>query len=157
MKLEVIGMIMDQLANAPIYYGLGPRFHKALEWLKQADPSAFLSGQRIDIDGDEIYATLFETETLPPESCKLEYHKNYADIQLVVKGQEAVGYVLNGPVTELEPYDPVLDIGFSSAAWDKITVSQGTFYIVWPQDYHAPRVALDRPQPVVRLVVKVKL
>ena len=48
MKLEVIGMIIDQLANAPIYYGLGPRFHKALEWLKQADPSAFLSGQRID-------------------------------------------------------------------------------------------------------------
>lgn len=154
---EVIVMVIDRLINAPFYYGLGPRFQKALQWLGQADPSALTPGQRVSIEGDEIYATLFDTETLPAEACKLEYHKNYADIQYVVSGSEAVGYVLDGPVTVLEPYDPAKDIGFAAAGWDKITVSSGSFYIVWPQDYHAPRMALSQPEHVVRLVVKVKL
>ena len=81
-------MVIDKLKNAPIYYGLGPRFRRALEWLSRADPDALPAGQRISIDGDDIFATLFDTETLPPEQCRLEFHHNYADIQYLVSGRE---------------------------------------------------------------------
>ena len=151
-------MVIDKLKNAPIYYGLGPRFRRALEWLSRADPDALPAGQRISIDGDDIFATLFDTETLPPEQCRLEFHHNYADIQYLVSGREAVGYLLEGPARPVEPYAPEKDIGFSAGDWDTVTVEAGTFYIVWPQDLHAPRVAPDgSAAPVRRLVVKVRL
>ena len=150
-------MVIDKLKNAPIYYGLGPRFRQALEWLAQADPDSLPAGQRVNIDGDNIFATLFDTETLPPARCKLEYHHNYADLQYLVSGKEAVGYLLEGPAREVEAYSPEKDIGFSAGNWDTVTVEAGTFYIVWPQDLHAPRMDLNGTEPVRRLVVKIKL
>ena len=150
-------MVIDKLKNAPLYYGLGPRFRRALEWLSQADPAAMVSGQRVDIDGENIFATLFDTETLPSAACKLEYHYNYADIQYVISGREAVGYLLEGPSEALAAYDPQKDVGFDTGGWDAVTVTEGTFYIVWPQDLHAPRMAAPSVEPVLRLVVKVKL
>lgn len=52
------------------------------------------AGQRVDIDGDNVFATLFEVDTLPPEACKLECHQNYADIQYLLSGMEGAGYAL---------------------------------------------------------------
>lgn len=149
-------MVIDKIENAPLYYGLGTRFQRALEWLRTVDPSTLTPGKQVEIDGDDIYATLFEVDTLPPEDCKLECHKNYADIQYLVSGLEAVGYALpDAPLRQLSEYEP--DIQFFSTDWDTLTVRPGTFYIVWPQDLHAPRVACGPVGPVKRLVAKVKL
>lgn len=149
-------MVFDKLEHASLYYGLGPRFRQALEWLAQVDPAALPSGQRVDIDGDNIYATRFDVDTKRPEDAKLECHRNYADIQYVVSGTEGVGYALpDAPLTQLSDYQP--DIQFFTTDWDTLTVRPGTFYIVWPQDLHAPRVALGAPGPVTVIVAKVKL
>ena len=110
----------------------------------------------MDIDGDNIYATRFDVDTKRPEEAKLECHRNYADIQYVVSGTEGVGYALpDAPLTQLSEYQP--DIQFFTTDWDTLTVRPGTFYIVWPQDLHAPRVALGAPGPVTVIVAKVKL
>lgn len=149
-------MVLDKIEHASLYYGLGLRFQQALEWLASVDPSTLPVGQRVDIDGDNLFATYFETDTLPPEDCKLECHKNYADIQFLVDGLEAVGYSLpDAPLKQLSEYEP--DIQFFTTDWDAVTIRPGTFYIVWPQDLHAPRMACGSVQPVKRLVVKVKL
>lgn len=149
-------MVIDKIENAHLYYGLGPRFRKALEWLAAADPAELVSGERVDIDGDEVYATYFAVDTLPAQECKLECHRNYADIQFLRSGLEGVGYALpDAPLEQLSEYEP--DIQFFTGAWDTLTVRPGTFYIVWPQDLHAPRVAVDGVGPVERLVAKVKL
>lgn len=64
-------MVLDKIEHASLYYGLGPQFQQALEWLASVDPSTLPVGQRVDIDGDNLFATYFETDTLPPEECKL--------------------------------------------------------------------------------------
>ena len=70
--------------------------------------------------------------------------------------EEGVGYALpDAPLTQLSEYQP--DIQFFTTDWDTLTVRPGTFYIVWPQDLHAPRVALGAPGPVTVIVAKVKL
>lgn len=149
-------MVFDKLDHAPLYYGLGSRFQQTLEWLAQVDPNTLPSGQRVDIDGDRIYATRFDVDTKRPADGKLECHRDYADIQYVVSGIEGVGYALpDAPLTQLSDYTP--DIQFYTADWDTLTVRPGTFYIVWPQDLHAPRLALKAPAPVTVIVVKVKL
>ena len=69
-----------------------------------------------------------------------------------------MGYALpDVPLEQLTEYDPDGDIQFYTTQWDTLTIRPGTFYIVWPQDLHAPRVAVGAPAPVRRLVVKVKL
>ena len=84
-------MVVDKIEHASLYYGLGKRFQTALEWLASADVGALTPGQRVDIDGDNVFATLFEVDTLPPEACKLECHQNYADIQYLLSGMEGAG------------------------------------------------------------------
>ena len=74
----------------------------------------------------------------------------------MVSGTEGVGYSLpDAPLMQLSEYQP--DIQFFTTSWDTLTVRPGTFYIVWPQDLHAPRVALESPAPVKVIVAKVKL
>lgn len=149
-------MIIDKIENASLYYGLGERFQLALEWLAAVDPASMPSGQKVEIKGDELYATRFDVETKLPADCKLECHKDYADIQFVVSGTEGMGYSLpDAPLEQLSEYTP--DIQFFTTDWDTLTIRPGTFYIVWPQDLHAPRVALEAPGPVTVIVAKVKL
>ena len=150
-------MIFDKIENAALYYGLGENFRKALEWLAAADPAALTPGERVEIDGDRVYATMFQVDTLPAGEGKLENHHNYADIQYVYRGREKLGYLLDGPAEALGGYDGEKDIQFFSGDWDTMTVPEGTFYIVWPHDLHSPRLADGPVSPVVRLVAKVKL
>ena len=149
-------MVLDKIENAPLYYSLGDRFRRALEWMAHVDHNSLTPSQRVDIDGDNIYATLFTVDTLPAHEAKLETHRQYADIQYVLEGGEKVGYMLEGgEVRQLSEYEP--DIQFFTGDWDTLTVRAGMFYIVWPQDYHAPRLACGSVAPTKRLVVKVKL
>ena len=109
-------MVVDKIEHASLYYGLGERFRTALEWLASADAGALTPGQRVDIDGDNVFATLFEVDTLPPEACKLECHQNYADIQYLLSGMEGAGYALpDAELHALSEYDPKGDIQFYTA------------------------------------------
>lgn len=150
-------MVFDRIEHASFYFGLGAPFQQALEWIAHVDPSTLVPGEKIILDGDNIFAFFFEVDTLPREACQLEGHRNYADIQYIVKGEEALGYASLGTADVTIPYDVQKDIGFWNNNWDTLTLCAGNFYIVWPQDLHAPRVACGSPTPVSRLVVKVKL
>ena len=103
-------MVIDCIENAERYYGLGKRFRAALEWLAVANPDELISGERVEIDGDFVYATMFQVDTLPPDDCKLEAHRDYADIQYIAKGTEALGYVLDGPALPLGDYQPDIQL-----------------------------------------------
>ena len=41
----MISLVIDKIENAPLYYGLGERFRKALEWLAAVDPSTLSPGE----------------------------------------------------------------------------------------------------------------
>ena len=62
----------------------------AFEYLARTDLSALPLG-RTDIEGDDVYVMISEAETRSPEQVKFEAHRRYIDIQLVVRGQEAIG------------------------------------------------------------------
>lgn len=147
-------MVFDKLENASIYYGLGPRFRQALEWLQGVNPDELEAGAKIDLSGN-VFATCFDLDTLPAQDSKLEAHRNYADIQCLLEGTERMGYALEGTMKAVSEYTP--DIQFFQGNWDTLTLRPGNFYIVWPQDLHAPRVAAESVSRVKRLVIKVKL
>ena len=67
---------------------------RALDFLKNTDIQA-LPGGRHAIEGDMMYANVDDVETKLFETTKPESHKNYVDIQFMVKGEENMGFFVD--------------------------------------------------------------
>jgi YhcH/YjgK/YiaL family protein len=158
-KLHLIkhsSMITDKIENAELYKNLSPLFNKAFKYIAETDFTKLAPG-KYPIDGDDVFALLQEYETKPLEECMLEGHKKYADIQYILNGEEQVGITLFNNQQILKPYDVTNDIAFYKGDYSTITLSAGNFSIFFPDDLHMPRVQVDRPSPVRKLVIKVRV
>ncbi len=149
-------MILDSIKNAELYYSVSPRLEKAFDYIRQADFAAMEPG-RYPIDGDEIFVNIMERELKSPEEAKLEVHNNYADIQILVSGeQEGFGYMercdLQEPTAE---FDTVKDVQFFTDLPQTIySIWPGQFTLLMPEDGHAPLIGSGK---VKKAVVKVLL
>jgi len=146
-------MTVDTLDNAPLYFGLGDGIKKGLLYLAGTDFSKLEAG-RHDIEGDQLYAMVQHYQTKPPGEGRWEAHRRYWDIQYVVKGIEQIHYA---NITHLSPgdYDAGKDFLGLEGSGDQVTLHQGMFAILSPQDGHMPGMAKGQPVRVSKVVVKV--
>jgi YhcH/YjgK/YiaL family protein len=130
----------------------------AFEYLARTDLSALPLG-RTDVDGADVFVLLSEAETRPPEQVKFEAHRRYIDIQLVVRGQEAIGVAPVAALTTSEPYDATKDIEFFGVPQESATLAlrAGDFAVFAPGDGHRPSLHLDGPHVSRKAVVKVSV
>jgi len=82
-------MIHAKLKDAAAYRGIHPMLDKALELMSE-DYLASVPYQTRHIEGDNLYVTRFDYETIPLEESFFEAHRRYLDIHIMVKGQERV-------------------------------------------------------------------
>ena len=94
---------------------------RAFEYLARTDLAALPLG-RTDIEGDDVYVLLSEGETRPPEQVQFEAHRRYIDIQLVVRGQEAIGVAPAAALTTITRYDAAKDIEFFAVPRESATL-----------------------------------
>lgn len=95
--------------------------------------------------------------THPLEGAKIEAHRKYLDIQLVVGGQEMFGWA---PLDTLEPmgeFDADRDVGFYAGPTTPITVTPGYCYVLYPEDGHAPCTHIDVPTEYTKILVKLEV
>lgn len=151
-----ISMIIDLLHHAACYSHLSPRFDAGFAFLKELDFGALKPG-RNDIDGDSIYAMCQEYETRPMEKGVWESHRAYADIQFVVEGEELIGYAPLTSMAVKEAYRADRDCALYEGRGDFVRLHAGQFGIFFPHDVHMPGIAVARPSPVKKVVVKVLL
>ncbi len=147
-------MIIDSLKNASLYYGLGSRVTAGLKFLEKSNIAALATGKH-EIDGSNVFAIVQRGETKPQESGKWEAHRRYIDIQYVAEGVEKMGYANLDAMTVEQPYNDQDDYLLCKGEGDFFAVRAGTFVVFAPQDVHMPSLALTKPQPVVKVVVKV--
>ena len=131
---------------------------RALDFLKNTDLQA-LPGGRHAIEGDMMYANVDDVETKLFETTKPESHKNYVDIQFMVKGQENMGFFVDrGRVKPIESY-PERDCYFypnESVDEGQIYCPEGYYTVFFPSDIHRPLLAVDdKPIKIRKVVVKV--
>ena len=119
-------MILDQLQNSALYLPLQRGFAEAFAFLNQPGLAQLPPG-RHEIVGTQVYAMVAKAEGRPREAARLEGHRKYIDIQLVLSGVEEMGWrphQTDGPVQT--PYDDTKDTEFYPGqpdAW--ITVNPG--------------------------------
>ena len=86
-----------------------------------------------------------------------EAHRNYLDIQYVVKGKEVVGWADLADCKQEGEFNETKDVGKYSGEFEYITVPEGICYVVFPEDAHMPSCHLDTPNDFVKVVVKLKV
>jgi len=153
-------MIYDTLKNCEMYFPLGERLQRGLEYLQTTDIKNLAVG-KYEIDGEKIFVLVQEYETKFVGDCKWESHKAYIDIQYVADGCEMMGIANIGALTVKEDLTPAQDMIYykGSGEINCFRVSAGEFAIFFPQDAHMPSLndEPNAPVKVKKAVVKVLL
>ena len=134
-------MILDSLQNAGLYETIHPRFKQAFEFLRTTDLMALPLG-KIELDGTNLFANIFEITGKTADTAKLETHNRYMDIQVPVTAAETMGWIAGVDLKEVsEEYKPEKDITFfADKATTFVTVNPKEFILFFPEDGHQPGI-----------------
>ena len=154
-------MIIDTLENAE-KLNLGPRFAKALAWWKAPANAGLPAGPQVlggARDGTEtFFGNVQEYDPRDPATCGREFHRRYADIQFLFEGNEAIGWrPLTDDLAVTQPYSEQDDIGFVAGEGTAIPFVPNGFFVLFPQDAHAPGQRTPAATRVKKAIVKVLL
>lgn len=154
-------MIVDTLDHAEGLC-LGPRFAKAFAWLRDPVNAALPAGHYVietAPDGTEtLFANVQAYDTRDPKDCPLEFHRRYADIQFLFEGNEAIGWrPLTDDLAVTKPYDAGNDIGFVAGEGTAVPFPANGFFVLFPQDAHAPGQRTPAATRVRKVILKVLL
>ena len=143
-------MILANLAEADRYAALHPLFARAFEFLRSTDLRALAPGMH-EIQGEQLFAIVEDCAGRTRTEAKLECHRRYIDIQLVLEGVDEMGWKSVAEcVDPATDYDNARDIRFfndAPASW--ITTPPGSFCLFFPDDAHAPLVSAGAIRKVV--------
>jgi len=135
-------MIFATLSQSDRYAALHPLFARAFEYIRDTDLLALAPG-RYPIVGEQLFVIVENVPGRAREAAKLECHRKYIDIQLVLEGGEEMGWKsLADCAQPVSDYSAEKDIRFfhdAPTSW--VAVPPGHFCIFFPEDAHAPLVA----------------
>ena len=143
-------MIFSALSQSDRYATLHPLFPRAFEYIRNTDLFAVAPG-RYNIVGDNLIAIVEHAPGKSRAVAKLEAHRRYIDIQLVLDGIEEMGWKpladCHNPVSEHSMEKDIRFFHDASASW--ITVPPDHFCIFFPEDAHAPLVSNGQIRKVI--------
>lgn len=95
--------------------------------------------------------------TKAAEGRQLEAHREFLDIQYILKGGEVMGWAPVDSLTLEGEFNTVKDAGMYTGHCEFMAIPAGYCYVVYPEDAHMPGVHLDVPGEYVKLVVKLEV
>ncbi|MBO7389945.1 MAG: YhcH/YjgK/YiaL family protein [Clostridia bacterium] len=130
-------MIKDNLKYAALYENVHPLFPIAFAFLEDAMANPKEVG-RYDLE-EGVFAFVQSYDGKSADQCKIEAHKKYIDIQCVLKGRELFGVADLSTQTLYEDKFDEKDVAFYHGEVDLLTLRDGDFVIVFPEDAHRPQ------------------
>ena len=139
---------------------MSPNWEKALAWLRE-DSWKKASPGRTEIDGTNVFAIHYSYMSKPLAECRWESHRNYADLQVGIKGAEIIQACLGEGMKPTEPYSAEKDVELLEGQPElvhQVTLAFPQAVILFPWDIHMPTLAPnDRAAEVEKFVIKVAL
>lgn len=152
-------MIVDRLENWKKYFD-GPVWQKAFEYLTALKPDA-PDTEMTPILEDNLKARVMTYTTKGPEEGEAEAHDRYVDIQMSLRGREAIEWYPRATLSVTKPYDAESDAAMYKRPGPspaKVINAPGMFTVLFPQDAHIPgQHPESAPEDVKKVVVKVKV
>ena len=141
----------DQLSR---YKGISGPLNTAIAYLESHDLSELAMGHN-DVDGELVYINRFDYTTMPETEAAWEGHKVYADIHVVLEGEEKIG-VTNAASLTAGAYEEAGDfIPYEGPVDSWMTMRPGDILVVFPEDVHKVKVQVHGPSQVKKAVFKV--
>jgi len=143
-------MILSALSQSSRYAALHPLFPQAFDYIRNADLFNMAPG-RYNLVGDDLIVIVDHAQGKMRDLARLECHRRYIDIQLVLDGMEEMGWKpLADCLNPVSDYSEEKDIQFftdAPASW--IVTPPDHFCIFFPEDAHAPLVSSGAVRKVI--------
>ena len=144
-------MILAKNDCAAAYCGIHPRLDRVIERLNDAFLSS-VGTETQKIEGDKLYVTRFDYETLPPEETFFEAHRRYLDVHVMVQGEERVEIASPKGLALFEHRDDFY--AYRGEAETSFVLRPGMFLAVFPDDAHRIKMQVNGPEKVSKVVFK---
>lgn len=145
-------MILAKNRDAAAYRGIHPRLDRALDCLTD-EFLASVGTEARRLDGDALYVTRFDYDTLPLEDTFFEAHRRYLDIHVMLRGAERVDIAHPDGLTLFEHSGDFY--GYRGDAEQSLVLRPGEFLVVFPGDAHRIKIAAGEPEAVSKAVFKI--
>jgi len=147
---------IDKVQFAQQYHLNKAFWDKAFAYLKQTNLQTLANG-RYAIDGDNVYAIVTEAPSKDYDKTAFESHRNYIDLQFVIRGEENMGKAPLSAVTVNKPYSESADIAYYTGNGKIYTIPQNNFIIFFPSDAHRPNITPGGNKVVKKIVIKIRV
>lgn len=153
-------MIVTNFDNLTKQIASSKELKKAIDFLMDKRQQELPDG-RIDIDGDRVYALVQSYRSkMERHNPNFEAHRKYIDIQYIVSGKEILGWAPLENVNITVPYDQERDVSFGTVKadeWTPVRFTEGQVIVLYPTDAHAPTLAVDQPENIKKIIMKIAL
>jgi YhcH/YjgK/YiaL family protein len=125
----------------------------AFAFLKNVNLEELRPG-KYPIIAEQVFATVSEAPSHNKEDVKWESHKNYVDLQYIIKGKEMIGIADTSKATITKPYTP--DAINYTAEGKYYIAGPGSFFLFFSNDAHRPTIKADGYDVVKKIVIKIQ-
>lgn len=148
-------MILCKNKDLPRYLGLSENLDTAFRFLMETDLSTLHIGKNI-IDSDAVFVNRFDYDTVPDPIT--EGHLHYADIHVVIEGEEIVAVADVSTLKEIFRDEEADDLHFEGGFQSLNTLRPGDVMVVFPEDAHSPkRISGEKSCHIKKAVIKVRM
>ena len=147
-------MIIDNIKNADIYYGIHPNVDKLLDFLKSTAFPKTEDTTTYEIDGKKAYASCVKATKRVLDGAQWEAHKLYGDIHFIVDGEELFGYEVADLGRDTWEYNENGDYIFDHPTTNLVKLMPGDFAIVFPKEPHLPVIDKNSGTTVKKVIGK---
>lgn len=150
-------MIYDKINNWETYAGISEDIRVGLEYLREVRMDIAVGSYQIN---PRVKAIVSEYMTKEVNECGYEAHRDYIDIQYLIRGEEVINSLPLEYLKETKPYNKEIDAAFYEEVEVKpqeLQLGNGYFAILFPQDGHMPQLCVSKPENVKKVVLKVKV
>ena len=135
-------MILDSVKSFEKYKTLVPGFDKVYDFLRNNKLQELAEGKH-EIDGENVWCTIFHGELKGIEDCPLEVHDSYIDIHVIIEGVETIGIkdrCLCDDQSVNVKYKEEDDIAFlnDDEPDNYVSIGANNLVVLFPADAHAP-------------------
>ena len=149
-------MIYTDFDHIQRYLGLNASLDRAIRFLKEADLTTLTLG-RNEVLGDQVFINRMDYTTKPEAEAAWEGHIQYADVHVLLSGEERIGVSPRASLQE-ERRDEAADfVGYTGPVSAWMPMEPGKILVVFPEDVHMVQVARQAPTPVQKFVMKVRV
>lgn len=149
-------MIFDKVSSIEKYRGISKNLDKAIDVIVSKE---YLSKEigKYEVDGKEVFYMIQDYNSKALEDCFFETHEKYADIQMVITGEEGIGYADLADLEVTTPFNPEKDVEKQKGPAEiMLQMNSENFVFIFPGEAHMPGYGLNGSAYVKKAVFKIK-